>query len=278
MKQTTTNNVDTNQQSTTTCNTARENTTTDVVADSATLTTKQKVAIKVKQFFSPQSMSVMAILTAVAFILYMFVKFPLPFLFPSFLDIQFSDMPALLGGFALGPVAGSVIIIIKCGIKMFFTSTACVGELADILVGLAYVLPASIIYHKLKSKKSAVIGLVVGGLTATAVAIISNWLFLLPFYTKAYGLEAVLGLMQSLYPDITEATLYNYYLPLAVLPFNILRCTICGLITFFVYKPLSKALHWDFEKNERLEKRKQKVNAKAVATDSNVTNQSNSDK
>lgn len=154
-------------------------------------------------------------------------------------------MPALLGGFALGPVAGCIIIIIKCCLKMFETSTACVGEFGDILVGIAFVLPASIIYKKYKSKRSAWIGLLIGGASATVIAVIANRFLLIPFYAKAYGMDAIMEMVSALYPNATEDNFYNYYLPLAVVPFNILRCLICGLITFFVYKPLSKALHWE---------------------------------
>ena len=72
----------------------------------------------------------LAILSAISYILYMFVKFPLPMLFPSFLDLQISDLPALIGGFAMGPWYGCIIIVVKCLLKMPFTGTACKGSLA----------------------------------------------------------------------------------------------------------------------------------------------------
>lgn len=206
---------------------------------------KKKVA-----FFTAGNMAVMAILTAISYVLYMFVKFPIPFLFPSFLDMQISDLPALLGGFALGPTAGSIIIIVKCCLKMPFTGTACVGELADIIIGIANVLPASLVYKYMKNRKGAIIGLVVGTFTAVVVSLFTNWLILIPFYANNFGMAAVVGMMQALYPDITEATVYNYYLPLAVLPFNLLRCLVCAILTYFTYKPLSKALHWEIKKKK----------------------------
>lgn len=205
---------------------------------------KRKPKVK---FFTAGNIAVMAILTAISFILYAFVKFPLPFMFPSFLDMQISDLPALLGGFALGPVAGCIIIVIKCCIKMAMTTTACIGELADIIIGIANVLPASLVYYFCKNRKGAAIGLAVGALCAIAASLLANWLILIPFYTKRFGMEAVLGMMKALYPDITSNTLYNYYLPMAVLPFNALRCLVCALITFFTYKPLSRALHWEIK-------------------------------
>ena len=119
-------------------------------------TTKSPKANAISKHFSAGNIAVMGILTAISFILYMFVKFPLPFMFPSFLDMQISDLPALLGGFALGPVEGALIIIIKCCIKMPFTSTACIGELGDIAIGVANVLPAALIYRFFKNRKGAI--------------------------------------------------------------------------------------------------------------------------
>ena len=77
-----------------------------------------------KQAFSTKDLAKIAILSALAYILYMFVKFPLPFIFPAFLDIQFSDLPALIGGFAMGPWAGCLIVVVKCLLKMPFSTTA----------------------------------------------------------------------------------------------------------------------------------------------------------
>ena len=212
-----------------------------------TETTKTTKRDAFSKHFSAGNIAVMGILTAISFILYMFVKFPLPFMFPSFLDMQISDLPALLGGFALGPVEGCLIIIIKCCVKMPFTSTACVGELGDIAIGIANVLPAALIYHFYKNRKGAILGMVAGMVCAVGVGVLMNWLVLIPFYAKAFGMDAIVGMMQSLYPDITADTVYNYYLPLAVVPFNLLRCLVCALVTYFTYKPLSKALHWEIK-------------------------------
>lgn len=209
---------------------------------------KSPVTVNERQpFFSAGSITVIAILTAISLILYLFVKFPLPFIFPSWLDFQISDLPALLGGFALGPVAGAVIIVLKCCLKMLFglSSTANVGELADILVGIAFVVPAAIIYSKFRSKKSAIAGLAVGTASAVVVSVLANAFVLIPFYTKSFGMEAIVGMVQALYPNVNGDNFLAYYLPLAVAPFNILRCVLSGVLTYLVYKPLSKALHWN---------------------------------
>ena len=191
----------------------------------------------------------MAVLTALSFVLYMFAKFPLPFIFPGFLDMQFSDLPALLGGFAINPIAGVIIIVIKCLLKMPFSTTACVGELADIVVGISFVLPATLYYQRNRTKKGAIISLIIGVISAVILSIFANRFILIPFFTKQYGLDAVVGMMTSLYPNVNAGNVYNYYIPLAVVPFNLLRCLICAVITFFVYKPVAKAMRWEKQKN-----------------------------
>ncbi|MCH5159537.1 MAG: ECF transporter S component [Clostridiales bacterium] len=215
-----------------------------------TESTKSAKANAISKHFSAGNIAVMAILAAISFVLYMFVKFPLPFMFPSFLDMQISDLPALLGGFALGPVEGALIIVIKCCIKMPFTSTACIGELGDIAIGVANVLPAALIYRFFKNRKGAILGMALGMVCAVIVGVLMNWLVLIPFYANKFGMGAIVGMMQALYPNVTADTVYNYYLPLAVVPFNILRCLVCALVTYFTYKPLSKALHWEIGKKK----------------------------
>lgn len=200
--------------------------------------------------FAASNAAKIAVLTAVSYILYMFVKFPLPFLFPSFLDIQISDLPALLGGFAMGPVSGCLIIVFKCLLKMPFSTTACVGELGDILIGIAFVLPAALIYRFFKNKKGAFWGIILGIAVSAVSALLVNRFLLIPFYLlELYegNWETFLGMFRILYSEITSETFYAYYLPLAVVPFNILRGAICGGLTFLVYKPLSRALHWEIK-------------------------------
>lgn len=211
---------------------------------------------KVK-FFTAGNMAVMGILSAIAYVLYLLPKlipvFNLP-IFPSWLDLQISDLPALLGGFAIGPWASVIIIVIKCVLKMPLTSTACVGELADILVGIAFVLPASLLYKFVKKRKGALLGMLVGTVSATVVSILANWLILIPFFAMTFGngdsaagMNNIVGAVSVLYDGVTVDNFYAYYIPFAVIPFNLLRCIICSVITFLIYKPLSKALHWEIK-------------------------------
>lgn len=217
-------------------------------ADNQVLTdTSVKVEPKSKKRVAATTIAKVAILTAIAWILYVVAKFPLSFLFPSFLDMQISDLPALLGGFSMGPLWGCVIVIIKCLLKMPMTGTGCVGELADILIGIAFVLPASLIYKYNKTKKGALIGLLVGMLCAVIIAVLANRFLLVPFYVEVMfegTIEPLVNMVSVLYKGVTAESFYNFYLWLGVLPFNLLRCCVCGGITFLVYKSLSKVLHW----------------------------------
>jgi len=198
-----------------------------------------------EQLFSAKNIAKIAILSAIAYVLYMFVKFPLPMLFPAFLDIQFSDLPALIGGFSMGPVAGCLIVLVKCLLKMPFSTTACVGEIADIIMGVAFVLPAAIIYKKCKNKKGAFIGVLVGALACVVASILANWLLLIPFYAQALvgGWDTILASVSGLYPGVTQANFYTFYILLAVIPFNILRCAVVVALTFLLYKRVSPILH-----------------------------------
>lgn len=201
--------------------------------------------------FTTKNITRLAIFCALSFVLYMWVKFPLPFIFPAFLDFQISELPALLAGYMMGPVAGCIVVVVKFLLKLPFTSTAGVGELADLILGLAFVLTSSLIYRANRSKKGAAISLVIGSVACVAVSIAVNAFILIPFYSNVYGISAVIGMLVKLFPSINEQNLMSYYLPLSVLPFNALRCALSGLITFLVYKRLQRLFDRIFEPQEK---------------------------
>lgn len=193
-----------------------------------------------------------AVLSVLSFVLYAFAKFPLPFMFPSFLDMQFSELPALLAGFAMGPLSGCIVIVIRCLLKMTMTTTGFVGELTDLVLGLSFVLPASLIYKYRKSKKSAIVALGVGTVCSIVVSVVLNRFVSIPFYVSVFfdgNWNILLNMVRPLYPNITKQTFYTYYLLAAVVPFNILRSGITALLTFLLYKKLSRILHWEMPKS-----------------------------
>lgn len=193
---------------------------------------------------------VIANLAALSTLLYFFVKFPLPFIFPAFLDIQFSNLPAILGGFMFGPVAGSAVVVIRQIIKLPFSSTAGVGELADLLIGLSTVITSSLIYRKFHSKKGAIYASVVGMFTWIIMAIITNYFILVPFFIEFLlggDLNTFVGML-SVIPGVNESNYMTRYLLYTVIPFNILLSGIVYLLTFLVYKRLKHFIDDIYEK------------------------------
>ena len=189
-----------------------------------------------------RKIAICGVFGALATILYVvpFFKFPLPFLFPSFLEFNFSDIPTLIAGFTYGPVVAFFVHLIKILIKLPMSSTGCVGELADFIIGLLFVMPAVFYYKKNKSKKGALIGLLLSIVIATAVACFVNRYILIPFYTKAFGLEAVMGMATASNSNITDA---GWSLVLwGVLPFNFTKNVIVCIFTFILYKKISNVI------------------------------------
>ncbi len=182
--------------------------------------------------------AVVGIFGALATILYVvpFLRFPLPLL-PTFLEFNFSDIPTLIAGFTYGPLVAFFIHLVKILIKLPMTSTAFVGELADFVIGLLFVLPATIYYKRNKTKKGALIGLLISLIIATICACFINRYILIPFYTKTFGMEAVLGMAQSANSNISDV---KWSLVLwGVLPFNLLKNIIVCALTFILYKKIS---------------------------------------
>lgn len=216
-------------------------------------------AFFMRKLFTTKNIARIAIFGVLSFLLYL-IRIPLPFLFPSFLELHVSEVPALMGGFMLGPLGGCLVILIKTALKLIFvgTSSGYIGELADIIIASAFVLPASLIYRKFRTKKGAAISLVAGSTISVIAALLANAYLLIPFYCKFYGMDAVVGLLKGLFQNVTEDSILKYYLPFSVLPFNSLRCVLSSTLTFFLYKRLESALDKLFnEEPKRLIKQRE---------------------
>ncbi len=200
------------------------------------------------QFFTPARIAVIAMFATLSGVLYVF-GFPIGAAFPSWLELNFSDIPALIGTFALGPLSGGIIVFVKILIKLIIkgTSTVFVGELADLVIGLAFVVPAGLIYKKRRTFRGALLGMSVGSVCSVAAAILANWLVLVPFYIKLFyngSWEPLVNAMQALFGDsVNKDTFYTYYLWVSVLPFNLMRCLIAVLVTLPVYKRISSLIN-----------------------------------
>ncbi len=187
-------------------------------------------------------MAQMGMLSAIAVVLMLF-EIPLPFA-PSFYEIDFSEVPVLIGCFAMGPMAGVIIELLKILLNLCIngTVTAGVGEFANFLIGCALVLPAAFIYKKKKTKKGAIIGLVTGTLFMTFIGCFINAYLLLPTYAKAFGMpiEALVEMGSAVNASITDLFTFVMF---AVVPFNLLKGIVVSVIVLLVYKKISPILH-----------------------------------
>ena len=191
-----------------------------------------------KSLFTVKALTRIAVLGALAGVLEA-LNFPLPFM-PPWLSLDFSEIGPLMGTFAMGPLAGTVIELIKNAIKILISGsfTGGVGELGNFMMGAAYVIPAGLIYAREHTRKGAVKGLAVGVVSATAVSVLLNYLLLMPMYGSLMGLDLV-AIMSSVNP--AADSLLSIAL-LGVLPFNLIKFTAVSAITMLVYKPLSPLL------------------------------------
>lgn len=194
-------------------------------------------------FFTATRMAAIAIFAATGGILYS-VQIPMPVMFAPWLKFNPSDIPILIGSFALGAPSGAIIAVLRTLIGLLFkpTTTAFIGETADILCGVAFAVPAGLFYAKKKTKGGAGIACLIGGVCSVAMSLIANRFMLIPWYAKQMGMETLVNMLLGLYPACTEKTFYDFYLWLSVAPFNALRCLINSLFTFSVYKNVSALL------------------------------------
>lgn len=184
-----------------------------------------------------------AILGALARVV-MFLEFPLP-IFPDFLKLDFSDLVPLIGSLALGPVAGIMIEFVKCLLHMLtggLASTGGVGDLANFIVGAAYVSAAGAYYKRNKTKKRAVIGLALGTIAIVISGGLVNYFITIPLYAIVLGFatEDIIKMSASVIPAInSKLTLILY----AFCPFNLLKGLVITLIAMPLYKKVSPILH-----------------------------------
>lgn len=183
----------------------------------------------------------MAMLSAVALVL-MYFDFPLP-IAPSFYKIDFSEVPVLIGSFILGPCAGVLIEAVKVILHICLkgTQTAFVGDFANFILGCAFVVPASIIYHTKKTRTRAIIGLVVGSVIFMISGMVLNAVYLLPTYSVLYGMpiETLIAMGTKINKGINNVFTFVAF---AVLPFNFIKSVVSSVITAFLYKFLNRLM------------------------------------
>ena len=189
------------------------------------------------KIISIRKLTVTAIMSAISAVL-MFLEFSIPIV-PSFLKFDFSDLPAVITSFALGPVWGVIVELLKNLIHLPFTHTSGVGELANFIIGALLVFPAGLVYKLKKDRTGAVIGSLAGAFIAAAVSIPVNLFITYPFYTNFMPMEAIIGMYKAILP--AADTLIKALLIFNV-PFTFVKGMICVVLTFLVYKKLSPVI------------------------------------
>lgn len=197
--------------------------------------------MNLKKLFTPYNLVLLAMLSAMSFILMLF-DFPILFIAPNFYKMDFSELPVLIGVFSLGPVAGIIIEAIKILLHIVFrgTSTGYVGEFASFLMGCALAIPAGIVYMKNHTRKGALIGLIVGSICLVIVGILANYYIMLPLYSNFMPLEAIINAGAAIWPAVSST--FTFVL-LIVGPFNLFKGVVLSIVTLLVYKPLSKLIN-----------------------------------
>lgn len=171
---------------------------------------------------------------ALSAVLMMF-SFNVP-LMPSFIKMDFSELPALIAAFAMGPLSGAMVCLVKNLINVMFSTTGGVGEFSNFVLGCAFVIPAGVIYKKNKNKRSALIGSLAGAVFMAVFSVFSNYFVVYPVYSMFMPMDAIVGMYQKIYPGIDNLL---QALIIFNMPFTFIKGLFSILITFVIYKHIS---------------------------------------
>ncbi len=199
-----------------------------------------------KRDVSPvRKLTVMALFSALSIIINLF-SFPVPVIAPGFYKMDFSEIPVLICGFMFGPVAGAMVEFVKILLNLLINGTATmfVGEFANFVVGCSLVVPASIVYMAARTKKGALVGMIIGTLIMTVAGCMLNAWLLLPWYAKNFfaakgGMDAIIGAGTAVYGVVDS--IFTFVV-LIVAPFNLVKGVVVSVVTFIVYKKAGKVL------------------------------------
>lgn len=168
----------------------------------------------------------------------MLFKVPL-FFAPAFMKLDLAELPAIIGSFMFGPLAGICIVLIKLALNLLIngTDSMYVGELSNLFLSSTYVLTSSLLYQRNKNKKQAVKALIVGVTATSILAVLSNSFFIFPAYAVVYGLEmeSLIGMAASVNPFVHDTFTMMLW---SVFPFNLVKYGVVSIVTFLVYKKL----------------------------------------
>lgn len=193
-----------------------------------------------KRSFSTYQITVIAILAAIGSVLYKLEIIVFPAV--PFYKLDLSNLPILLGTFAMGPLIGSVTLLIKSAVGLLTSSSQGVGELADFLLGMAMVLPVGLLYRRRKSRSAAILGMAIGGVAATIAGVLLNYYVLIPFFANLFGMpvNAIVEMGTKMIPAVDSLWTFVWFV---TAPFNLIKWSVIALVTGLIYKPLSPILH-----------------------------------
>ncbi len=183
--------------------------------------------------------TVTGMLSAIAFIL-MYFDVKVPFM-PNFISLDISELPALIGAFAMGPVSGVIICLIKNLLHLTISSTALVGELSNFILGASFVFTAGMIYKLKKTKKGAVIGSFAGAIVMAVISVFSNYFVVYPFYYNFMSKDSIIAAYQAITPNINITNILQCLIGFNM-PFTFVKGMISVVITLLIYKHISPLL------------------------------------
>lgn len=186
-----------------------------------------------------RTIAFVGLMGAVSAVLMLF-RFPIPFM-PPFMSFDLSGLMEMLGGFMFGPFAAVCIIIVKILLQLVIQGSFSLGtgELQNFILSSCYVLPTLFIYHRNKTKKTAAAGMAVSTVFVSVVAVITNLYLIIPFYAKLFGMtmEDIIGMCTAVNPAMKDAMTMALF---GIVPFNLIKYGVTSVVTFIVYKRLSK--------------------------------------
>ena len=202
---------------------------------------KEDIILKENKLFTLKHLVLMGMFGALGAVLMLF-EFPIPFIAPPFYGLDLSEIPVLVGTFSMGPLAGLVIELVKILVKLVLkpTTTGFVGEFATFCIGCSLVLPAGFLYKRNKTKKGALIGMIIGTVSMAVIGAVLNALVMIPFYSNFMPLESIIAAGAAINPVVSNVWTFAFA---CVAPFNLVKGALVSLITTLVYKRISIIIH-----------------------------------
>ncbi len=198
---------------------------------------QKEKATKTNSGIQIRKLTMTGMLSAVAFVL-MFLNFNVPIM-PSFIKMDLSELPALVGSFSMGPISGLTICFIKNLLHLAVTDTSGVGEFSNFILGALFVVPAGIIYNYKKTRIGAIAGSLIGAVLMAVVSVFTNYYIVYPVYTVMLPMEAIIGAYKAINPNVE--TLWDALIWFNM-PFTFVKGMFSVLITLLVYKRLSPVI------------------------------------